>query len=68
MGDIMQEIINEVKEDGVQLIYHTTSLLRVIAIDVRNICFSKVNKVMHFDMVFHCVNDGLGNSMHQMKD
>jgi hypothetical protein len=23
---------------------------------------------MHFDMVFHCVNDGLGNSVHQMKD
>jgi len=34
MGDIMQEIINEVKEGGVQLIYHTTSLLCVIAIDV----------------------------------
>ncbi|CAM6022782.1 unnamed protein product, partial [Sphagnum balticum] len=27
MGDIMQEIINEVKEGGVQLIDHTTSLL-----------------------------------------
>jgi hypothetical protein len=34
MGDIMQEIINEFKEDGVQLIYHTTSLLSIIAIDV----------------------------------
>jgi hypothetical protein len=34
MGDVMQEIINEVKEDGVQLIYHTTSSLCVIAIDV----------------------------------
>jgi hypothetical protein len=34
MCDIMQEIINEVKEDEVQLIYHTTSLLCVIAIDV----------------------------------
>jgi hypothetical protein len=37
MGDIMQEIINEVKEGGVQLIEHTTSLLRVLAIDVRSI-------------------------------
>jgi hypothetical protein len=37
MGDIMQEIINEVKEGGVQLIDHTTSLLCVIAIDVRSI-------------------------------
>jgi hypothetical protein len=68
MGDIMQEIINEVKEGGVQLINHTTSLLRVMATDVRGIHLSKVNEVMHFDMVFHCINDGLGNSMHHMKD
>jgi len=68
MGDIMQEIINEIKKGGVQFIDHTTSLLRVIAIDVRNICLSKVNEVMHPNMVFHCVNDGLGNSVHQMKD
>jgi hypothetical protein len=34
MGDIMQEIINEIKEGRVQLIHHTTSLLCVIAIDV----------------------------------
>jgi hypothetical protein len=30
----MQENINEIKEGGVQLIDHTTSLLRAIAIDV----------------------------------
>jgi hypothetical protein len=34
MGDIMQEIINEVKEGGVQLIDHTTLLLHVIAPNV----------------------------------
>jgi hypothetical protein len=68
MGDIMQEIINEVKKGGVQFINHTTSLLRVIAIDVRNICLSKVNELMHFNMVFHCVTDGFGNSLHQIKD
>jgi hypothetical protein len=34
MSDVMQEIINEVKEGGVQLIDHTTSLLHVIKIDV----------------------------------
>jgi hypothetical protein len=27
-----------------------------------------VNEVMHPSMVFHYVNDGLGNSMYQMKD
>jgi len=63
MGDVMQEIINEVKEGGVQFIDHTTSLLHVIAIDVSSIRLSKVNEVMHLDMVFHCINDGLGNSV-----
>ncbi len=68
MGNIMQEIINEVKEGEVQLIDHTTSLLRVIATGVRSIHLSKVNEVMCPSMVFHCVNDGLGNLVHQMKD
>jgi hypothetical protein len=68
MGDIMQEIINEVKEGGVQLINHTTSLLRVIATNVRGIHLSKANEIMHPNMVFHCVNDGLGNLVHWMKD
>jgi hypothetical protein len=68
MGDIMQEIINEVKEGGVQLIDQTTSLLRVIATNVRSIRLSKVNEIMHLGMVFHCVNDGFGNSVHRMKD
>ncbi len=68
MGDIMQEIINEVKEGGVQLIDHTTSLLCVITINVQGIRLSKVNEVMHPDMVFHYINDGLSNSMCRMKD
>jgi hypothetical protein len=38
--------------------------LHVIAPNVWGICFSKVNEVMHIGMVFHCVNDGLGNSVH----
>jgi len=68
VGDVMQEIINEVKEGGVQLIDHTTSFLRVIAIDIQNIYLSKVNEVIPFDMVFLCVNYGFNNSMHQMID
>jgi hypothetical protein len=51
MSDIMQEIINEVKESGVQLIDHTISLLCVIAIDVRGICLSDANEVMHHGMI-----------------
>ncbi len=68
MGDIMQKIINEVKEGGVQLIDHITSLFFAIAIDVHGICLSKVNEVMHPDMVFHCFNYGLGNLVHWLKD
>jgi hypothetical protein len=68
MGDIMQKIINEVKEGGVQLIDHTTSLLHDIATDLRGIRLSKVNEIMHLNMVFHCINNGLGKSVHRMKD
>jgi hypothetical protein len=34
MGDMMQEIINEIKEGAVRLIDHTISLLCVIATNV----------------------------------
>jgi hypothetical protein len=67
MGAILQEI-NKVKEGGVQLIDHTTSLLCVIATNVRSIHLSNANEIMHSDMVFHCINDGLRNSVHEMKD
>jgi len=53
MGDIMQEFINEVKEDEVQFIDHATSLLRVIAKYIQGIHLSKVNEVVHLGMVFH---------------
>ncbi len=43
-------------------------MLRVIATDVQGIRLSKVNEVMRPNMVFHYVNDGLGNFVHQMKD
>jgi hypothetical protein len=68
MGDIMQKIINKFKEGGVQLINHTTSLLHVIATYVQGFCLSKANEIMHPNMVIHCINDGLSNLRHQMKD
>jgi hypothetical protein len=43
MGNVMQEIINEVKEGEVQFIDHSTSLLCVIATNVQGVCLSKVN-------------------------
>jgi len=60
--------MNKVKEGGVQLIDHTTSLLHVIATNVHSIHLSKANEIMHFDKVFHCINDGLRNPVHEMKD
>jgi len=68
IGDVVQEIINEVKEGGIQLIDHATSLLCVVTSNVQSIHLSKVNEIMHLGMVFHHINDGLGNLMHQMKD
>ncbi len=65
MGDIMQEIINEIKEGGVQLIDHTTSLLCVIATNVQGICLSKAIEVgipswylitSMMDLVIQCID------------
>jgi hypothetical protein len=67
MDGVVQEIINEVKECGIQFIIHATSLLHVIASNVRSTCLSKVNEIMHPNMVFHHVNDGLSNLVHCMK-
>jgi hypothetical protein len=61
LGDIMQEIINEVKEGGVQFIDHAKSLLGVVATNVQGVHLSKASKIMHPCMVFHCINDGFGN-------
>ncbi len=68
INDVVQEIINEVKEGGIQLIDHATSLLCVVASNVQNIHLSKVNEIMRLGMVFHHINDGPGNLVHQMKD
>jgi hypothetical protein len=69
MNVITQEILDEVKKVMyVQFIDHATSLLRVVASNVWSIFFSKANKILHQGMVFHQVNDGLGNSVNRMKD
>jgi hypothetical protein len=47
---------------------HTTSLFCVIATYVQGIHLSKVNEIMHPNMLFDCINDGFGNSVQQMKD
>jgi hypothetical protein len=67
IGDVVQEIINEVKEGGIQVIDHATSLLCVVASNVQNIHLSKVNEIMHLSMMFHHINDGPNNLLHQMR-
>jgi hypothetical protein len=68
IGDVVQEIINEVKKGGIQFIDHAASLLCMVTSNVQSVHLSKVNEIMHLSMVFHHINDGLGNLMHQMKD
>jgi hypothetical protein len=53
--------------DVVQVIDHATSLLCVVASNVQNIHLSKVNEIMHLSMMFHHINDGPNNLLHQMR-
>jgi len=64
----MQEITNECKEGDVTLCEHTTSHMRVLACNIRNICLTKANVVSHLGLVLHRVEDGLGNSVKSFKD
>jgi hypothetical protein len=42
--------------------------MRVLACNIRNICFTKTNVVLHPGLVLHHVEDGLGNSVKRLKD
>jgi hypothetical protein len=55
----MQEIANECKEGDVTLCEHATSHMKVLACNIRNICFTKENVVLHPRLVLHHVEDGL---------
>jgi hypothetical protein len=63
----MQEITNECKEGDVTLCEHSTSHMKVLACNIRNICLTKANAISHPGLVLRCV-DGLGNSVKQLKD
>ncbi len=64
----MEEITNECDGGGIQLCDHATSLLKVVALDIQNIWLTQANESLHPRMVFHCVNDGISNSINRMKD
>ncbi len=65
---IMQEITNECIEGNVTLCEHATSHMRVLACNIRNICLTKVNAVLHLGLVLHRVEDRLGNNVKRLKN
>jgi len=64
----MQEITNECKEGNMTLCEHATSHMRILACNIRNICLTKANVVLHPRLVLHRIEDGLGNSVKWLKD
>jgi hypothetical protein len=44
---IMQDITNECKESNVTFCEHATSHMKVLACNIRNICLTKTNIVLH---------------------
>jgi hypothetical protein len=64
----MQEITNECKEGNVIVCEHATSHTRVLACNICKIRLTKANAVLHPRLVLHRVEDGLGNSVKQLKD
>jgi hypothetical protein len=64
----MQEITNECKEGDVTLCKHATSHMIILAYNIRNICLTKANVVLHPRLVLHRIEDGLGNTVKPLKD
>jgi hypothetical protein len=64
----MQEITNECKEGNVTLCEHVTSHMRVLTCNIRDICLTKANVVLHLGLVLHCIEDGLENNVQQLKN
>jgi hypothetical protein len=52
----------------VTLCEHATSHMKVLTSNICNIHLTKVNAVSHPGLVLHYVEDGLGNSVKQLKD
>ncbi len=47
---------------------HVISHMKILACNIRNICLTKANVVLHPGLVLHCLEDGLGNNVKQLKD
>ncbi len=64
----MQETTNECKEGDVTFCQHATSHMRILACNICNICLTKANAILHPGLMLHCIENGLGNSVKQLKD
>lgn len=53
---------------GVTFCNHATSHMRLVALNIWNICLTKVNESLHLGMVFQLVEDGIGNLVKWLKD
>ncbi len=64
----MQKITNECKEGNVTLCEHATSHMKILTCNIHNIHLTKANVVSHPGLALHHVEDGLGNSVKQLKN
>jgi len=42
--------------------------MRVLACNIRNICFTKANAFLHLGLMLHNIENGLGNSVKWFKN
>jgi len=52
----------------VTLYEHAASHMKVSACNICNIRLTKANAILHPRLVLHCIEDGLGNIVNQLKD
>jgi len=68
LNHTMQEIVEECTQGGVALRDHATSIMKIVALEIQNICLIKANESLHSRMRLHHVNDGLKYLVHRLKD
>jgi len=64
----MQEIAKECTQRGFAFCDHATSIMKVVASKIQNICLTKTNESLHLGMLLYLVDDGLGYLVQMLKD
>jgi len=68
LNHTMQEIVEKCTQGGVAFCDHATSIMKIVALKIQNICLIKANESLHLGMPLHDVNDGLRYLVHRLKD